>query len=421
MKKTTLIIFGLFLSGSLMSQTRKGVWIKDIEYLKTELAIQHKNLFFSESREFYSHQLDSISKLIDVKNDSELAIALQIAVAKMGDDHTFVDFYNKVLENGRLPLYTYWFSDGFLVTATTTEYQQILGYKLTAINGHLIDSVVTQSSVLLTQTNDAIIKHRIPGIINLMGVLNYFKITDLDSVLCSFERSSDNKIDLWIKPIDVRNKNQNYVHFKSDDLPLGWMDQKTFFWSKLIDDGKTLYVQYNQCRSKESELKYGNKKFAKKLPSFNKFRKELIKQIKQPEIERLVFDMRFNPGGSSFQGTELVNELAQIEKINQKGKLFVLVGRRTFSSAIINTMDFKEKTNAIIAGEQTSGKANHFGEVRYFILPNSGIRVYYSTKFFKRNELDENTIYPDYVIEMSSDDYLKGIDPVIEWINNNKN
>jgi hypothetical protein len=421
MKKITLIIFGLFLSGSLMSQTRKGVWIKDIEYLKTELAIQHKNLFFSESREFYSHQLDSISKLIDVKNDSELAIALQIAVAKMGDDHTFVDFYNKVLENGRLPLYTYWFSDGFLVTATTTEYQQILGYKLTAINGHPIDSVVTQSSVLLTQTNDAIIKHRIPGIINLMGVLNYFKITDLDSALCSFERSSDNKIDLWIKPIDVRNKNQNYVHFKSDDLPLGWMDQKTFFWSKLIDDGKTLYVQYNQCRSKESELKYGNKKFAKKLPSFNKFRKELIKQIKQPEIERLVFDMRFNPGGSSFQGTELVNELAQIEKINQKGKLFVLVGRRTFSSAIINTMDFKEKTNAIIAGEQTSGKANHFGEVRYFILPNSGIRVYYSTKFFKRNELDENTIYPDYVIEMSSDDYLKGIDPVIEWINNNKN
>lgn len=415
MRKTTLFIFGLCFSTSLISQTRKEVWIKDIEYLKTELAIQHKNLFFSESREFYNQQLDSITKLIDEKNDSELAIALQIIVAKMGDDHTSVDFYNKAIENGRLPLYTYWFSDGFLITATIPEYQKILGYKLTAINGHPIDSVVTKTSVLLTQTNEAIIKHRIPGIINLTGVLEYFKIADSDSVLCSFEKSSSNQIEMWIKPIVVSNKDQNYVHFKSDDLPLGWIDQKSFFWSKILEDGKTLYVQYNQCRSKESEIKYGNKKVAKKLPSFNKFKKELIKQINQPEIERLVFDMRFNPGGSSPQGTELVNELAQIEKINQKGKLFVLVGRRTFSSAIINTMDFKEKTNAIIVGEQTSGKPNHFGEVRYFVLPNSGIRVYYSTDYFKRAELDENTIYPERVIEMSSDDYLKGIDRVVEW------
>ncbi len=416
MKKIILLFWGVYFSITLIGQTRKEIWKKDIEYLKTELAIQHKNLFFSESKDFYNHQLDSITKLIDEKDDTELAIALQIVVAKMGDDHTSIDFYKKALEKGHLPLYTYWFSDGFLITATIPEYQRILGYKLTAINGHPIDSVVTKTSTLLTQTNEAIIKYRTPGIINLTGVLKYFKIADSDSVLCSFEKSPDNKIDMWIKPIDVSNKNQNYVHFKSDDLPLGWKDQKSFFWSKKLDDGKTLYVQYNQCKSKESESKHGNKKAAKNLPSFEKFKKELLKQLKQPEIERLVFDMRFNSGGSSPQGTELVNELAQVEKINQKGKLFVLVGRRTFSSAIINTMDFKEKTNAIIAGEQTSGKPNHFGEVRYFVLPNSGIRVYYSTKHFKRNELDENTIHPNFVIEMSSDDYLKGIDPVVEWV-----
>ncbi|OFX83589.1 MAG: hypothetical protein A2W99_15260 [Bacteroidetes bacterium GWF2_33_16] len=415
MRKIALFIFGLCFSTALISQTRKEVWIKDIEYLKTELAIQHKNLFFSESREYFNHQLDSIIKLIDKKDDTELAIALQIVVAKMGDDHTSVDYYKKVIEKGRLPLFTYWFTDGFLVTTTTADYQKILGFKLTAINGLSIDSVVYKTSALLTQTNEAIIKYRIPGVINLMGVLEYFEIADSDSVFCSFENNSGNTMDMWIKPIDGNNKNKDFAQLKSEKVPLGWLDQKSFFWSKILDDGKTLYVQYNQCRSKESELKYGNKKVAKELPSFDKFKKELLKQITQPEIERLVFDMRFNSGGSSPQGTELINELAQIEKINRKGKLFVLVGRRTFSSAIINTMDFKEKTNAIIVGEQTSGKPNHFGEVRYFALPNSGIRVYYSTKYFKRNELDENTIFPNHVIEMSSDDYLKGIDLVIDW------
>ena len=72
-------------------------------------------------------------------------------------------------------------------------------------------------------------------------------------------------------------------------------------------------------------------------------------------IKKVIFDMRHNGGGSSAQGTALIKAIAKKKNINQKGTLFVVIGRQTFSSAIINTVDFKKHTQATILGEPTAG------------------------------------------------------------------
>jgi C-terminal processing protease CtpA/Prc len=108
--------------------------------------------------------------------------------------------------------------------------------------------------------------------------------------------------------------------------------------------------------------------------------------------------------------------MAEIKKINERGKLYVILGRFTFSSAIINAMDFSNKTQAIFVGEETSGKPNHYGEVRSFTLPNSGLNINYSTKYFKRSEKNLKTITPDHIIETSFKDFKEGKDPVYDWI-----
>lgn len=79
-------------------------------------------------------------------------------------------------------------------------------------------------------------------------------------------------------------------------------------------------------------------------------------------------------------------------------------------------MDFKRLTNAVYVGEETAGKPNHFGEVKNFQLPASKLWVNYSTKYFKVTDEEVNTITPDVRIEMSFSDFIKGIDPVYEWI-----
>ena len=174
-----------------------------------------------------------------------------------------------------------------------------------------------------------------------------------------------------------------------------------------------MYIQYNKCFSKE----YPYPGYDKELPSFKEFEQKIFNLLNSKSIKKLIVDLRFNNGGNSIQGTEFINKLST-HPINTKGHLYVVIGERTYSSAILNTLDFKKNTNAIIVGEATSGKPNHFGEVKSFILPNSKIKTYYSTKYFKRSTNNTNTITPDIKIVNSFTDFKAGKDNVLNWILN---
>lgn len=168
------------------------------------------------------------------------------------------------------------------------------------------------------------------------------------------------------------------------------------------------------CARKPRER--GSKANAERLPSFTDFTSKILEDLNKTDTEKLVLDLRFNPGGSSLQGTEFTREVGKIDKINRKGCVFVIIGKRTYSSAVINAIDFKNNTDAILIGEPTSGKPNHFGEVNKFALPNSGLSVSYSTKHFKYLDEDPNSLMPDITVEILFVDYALGKDPVLDAI-----
>jgi C-terminal processing protease CtpA/Prc len=66
----------------------------------------------------------------------------------------------------------------------------------------------------------------------------------------------------------------------------------------------------------------------------------------------------------------LLNYLAN-SGYNEFGKLFVIINRGTFSSALLNAITLNQEYNSILLGEATGGKPNHYGEISSFILPNS--------------------------------------------------
>ena len=142
----------------------------------------------------------------------------------------------------------------------------------------------------------------------------------------------------------------------------------------------------------------------------------MFNTIEQKPRKKTIFDLRFNPGGASPPGKRMIKKLADIDQVNQQGKLFVITGMRTYSAAIDNVVDFEKHTQAIFVGEETSGKPNAYGEIKYILLPSSGLRISYSTKYFNRREHETDSFYPDVNIETRFQDYNKGIDPVFEFI-----
>ena len=102
--------------------------------------------------------------------------------------------------------------------------------------------------------------------------------------------------------------------------------------------------------------------------------------------------------------------------LNKKGKLYVIIGRRTFSSAVLNAMDLRNETEAILVGEPTGGKPNHFGEVKNDRLTNSGLRFTWSVKYFTVTDGDPASIFPDVDVRNTIDDYRAGNDVVLKEI-----
>ena len=105
-------------------------------------------------------------------------------------------------------------------------------------------------------------------------------------------------------------------------------------------------------------------------------------------------------------------------RFNGNGNFYVIVGRETFSSAIINTLDFTKNNNTIVVGEGTGGRPNHYGEILRFVLPESKLVVNHSTKYFTLLEEDVPTITPHIEAPISFEQFMNGTDPAIEAIRN---
>jgi hypothetical protein len=58
----------------------------------------------------------------------------------------------------------------------------------------------------------------------------------------------------------------------------------------------------------------------------------------------------------------LIHRLIRSDKINQAGRLFVVVGRYTFSAGMMLAAEIERHTDAVFVGEPTASSANSAGQ-----------------------------------------------------------
>jgi hypothetical protein len=413
MRKWILITCLLLTVYGHSQNTIKINWDSDLEFLKVELPKNHFAFYHKKGEVEFLEGIKEISLQKDKLSDLGIVIKLQQLIAAFGDSHTKTRWTQFIDKNKVLPLKLLWFKDGIFIVNTAEENGKILGHKIVKINGKTIDVIVDSLSTVLTVDNRSIIKNEIPNLLTYVQLLGHFGIADSDNIKLQLENQQGETLLYEIKPAYVERK--NIVSIKRDNLALYYQNEKAFFIDHNLKTDNVYYLKYNQCWSRENPPP-DFRGDVMQLPSFQEFQNRVIETIKNSSFDKVVFDLRNNSGGSSAQGKELIRRISAIKDVNERGKLYVVLGRRTFSSAVLNAFDFKEMTKAIFVGEETSGKPNHFGEVRYFTLPGSGLKVFYSTNYFKRSKEDLTTIIPDYIIESNFKDYKEGRDPVYEWI-----
>ena len=135
-------------------------------------------------------------------------------------------------------------------------------------------------------------------------------------------------------------------------------------------------------------------------------------------VDRVVLDLRLNRGGDGTLNQPLLLSLIRSPKLEGPGRLFVLIGRSTFSAAQFLVHDLEEYTDAVFVGEPTAGKPNSYGDSRRITLPNSGITVRASIFYWQRTHPLDTRQWkgPDVAAELTSRDYRANVDPAMREV-----
>jgi hypothetical protein len=116
---------------------------------------------------------------------------------------------------------------------------------------------------------------------------------------------------------------------------------------------------------------------------FARFLDRLWAFVNSHEVEKLVIDLRWNNGGNTGLVPPLIAGLQRLDKVNQSGKLFVIVGRRTFSAAQNTATFLARHTNAVFIGEPTGSSPNFVGEEAPITLPYSKLTINVSDLYWE--------------------------------------
>lgn len=382
----------------------KEYWAKDIDCLKENLPKKHKNLFFKITREEFNKKLDDIKTDLPNLSNDEIEIRIMEVMASIGDAHTSLKDYSLAFPDKVYPVETYIFSDGIYAVKVDSKYKEALGKKLAKINGIPVDEVMKRLDAVIPHENNKLPEIYYPAYIMNPKLLKYYRVTDGNEAVFTFTDEKSKSLDIKIAPQDRKTIKRISLTDNIKEKPL-YMKNSDYFWYEYLPEDNMIYFQYNACTGKNKAKK-----------SFKDMTDEILKLIDEKDVEKFVMDMRNNSGGSSFQGTMFIKKLSNMDKINKKGKIFGIVGRKTFSSAILNSLDLRNDTEAVLIGEPTGGRPNHYGEVRNMQLPKSKLSISYSTKYFENSKQDTDSLIPDKIVELSFKDFINGIDPVMEEI-----
>lgn len=393
-------------------------WREDLRYFARELPERHRDLFHAMTREQFAAAVKNLNERIPNLSQEQIVVELQRIVAMIRDGHTRIqDFpFGPKVGFRSYPIYLYQYKDGLFIQAADPAYQDAVGARVVKIGKNSTQEAIDAVTPLVCRDgdNEMSIKAIAPLFLVTPEILHALHIVD-DPENAPFVVERDGKQQtIYLKPSTDRlianhgptfGKAPNWIDARSTTAPTPlWLkDPQNFFWFEYLSDSRTVYVQYNVVSDKPTE-------------TVADFSKRLFDFVAKNPVDRLVIDVRLNGGGNNFLNRSLLRGIIQTTKIDQPGKLFVIIGRQTFSAAQDFVDELEKFTNVIFVGEPTGETPNQFGDPASVVLPNSGITVRASTLWWQFADPRDTRRWtgPKIAAELTSSDYRNNIDPALD-------
>jgi hypothetical protein len=372
-------------------------WQEDLEYLASRLPELHGDAFHTVSEERFEAAVEAFAGRLPSLNGHEAAVGLQEIVALVGDGHTYLQIPAALR---RYPIRLYWFGDELRVTHVVTGQEQLLGGRVLAIGDLDVQEADARARRQIARNeNEYYVLSNTAYFLTIAEVVHATGISPDLASTWTIETSDGERATVSLAPV-APEETPGWVSASASE-PLFRQRPAETLWFEVLPESRTLYVSFRAYPPRAE---------------FDEFVREVFEAAERGESARLVIDLRQNGGGDFTTVRDLLLPRLREHRLNQEGRLFVAIGRRTFSAAMTNAADFLRETNAILVGEPTGARPNGWQEGRRLTLPNSGLTVSYSVAYYEFLDEDLPAVMPHRHIDETWADFRSGTDPVLEWI-----
>jgi hypothetical protein len=286
------------------------------------------------------------------------------------------------------PLRVYDFADGVHVVADLAGGAHV-GKRLAAIDGRPIAEVVAAVTPLIPHDNDSTIRLRLPEYLVCAEVLRGLGIVQGPATYTFADGSS-----VELQPTAAYGLGTARDPLPARGAQLRYRGLGQPFLLAPLERGRSLYLGYHMVTSPPDALL-----------------DRILRTARKPGFRRLVIDVRENPGGNNTTYWPL---LELIESKPLRGKVVVLLGRRTFSAAGNFVASVDHETKARFVGEPSGGSPNQYGDRQAIELPVAGLTAHVAVYWVEIAPDDERlAVLPDVRVEPTVADFLAGRDPAL--------
>jgi len=363
-------------------------------------------LYFQIPRADFQAAAATLDQQIPQLSDQQIIVRLAELVALVGDAHTNIFLTQSQTGFRVLPIRVQWFDDGLFVIAALPGAERAVGKRVVRIGGVDIDEAYNRVVSTISAENDAWRRRRSQDYLVLPELLQVLGLTpDAGAAEFAFQDRTGATFELQLASYRTSDA-RSWIYWPdltSEAVPLYRKQNNQNYWFQYLSESRTLYFKYNVC----NEAPY---------LAFASFATEFLRAVDENPIDRFVIDVRNNTGGNSALIQPLLAALQQrytAGTLSPSVKLSVIIGKETFSSGLLNALELKAAPVTTLVGEPTGGKPNHYGNVGSLVLPRSGLRLSYSTRFFS-SPITTPSLDPDVRVPFTSSAFFENRDPFLD-------
>ncbi len=376
----------------------------DVAFVYEQLQEVHPAFQKAKGKAFVDAAYEKLLAKAPSMDDPSFFFALKAFSSLGADSHTGIVMTPQVVSQlHAVPLQLQYLQGAWRLSVVEQQHQDLLGATVVSVNGIPLDEVVTRASSLVAADNLVWLRHSLAGMFNITELYTYLGLATgpLEPVSFTVVRLGETQAqEFRVEPVSAQSF-QGFAWATLYQNPCKTGPSSSYYRAFLINEGKTLFMQYNVCASSEDY-------------PIDTFTKEVLAQLPGLHIQQVIIDLRYNGGGDSRLFEPMMDGLSKLQK--QLGfTLDVLIGEGTFSSALMNAIQLTQRTECTLVGTPSGGSVNHYGEVKQFTLPNSHLPLFISSKRFTMDaDYPSDSLQPDMLVEPTIEDMLAGIDTTVE-------